>query len=207
MSRLASLLVVAAGIVAGFFVTSINEVVLWITAALWGGYTAPNFLKWYWWRFNGYGYFYGMLSGIAAALILPFLNLELLHKWPLINNFSMNAFPLIFIISSIGSIAGTLLTKPEDDETLKNFYKSVRPWGFWKPVHEMVVRDDPSFRGNKDFRRDMFNITVGIIWQCSLVVFPIFLVIREWVPFIISVGVMVISTLILRITWWKKLKD
>jgi SSS family solute:Na+ symporter len=207
MSRLASLLIVAAGIVAGFFVTSINEVVLWITAALWGGYTAPNLLKWYWWRFNGYGYFYGMLSGIAAALILPFLDLELLHNWPLMNNFSMNAFPLIFIISSIGSIAGTLLTKPEDDETLKNFYKSVRPWGFWKPVHEMVVRDDPSFEENRDFWRDMMNVTIGIIWQCSLVVFPIFLVIREWVPFIISVGVMVISTLILRITWWKKLKD
>jgi hypothetical protein len=119
----------------------------------------------------------------------------------------MNAFPLIFFISAIGSIAGTLLTRPEDDETLKNFYKNVRPWGFWKPVHEKVVRDDPSFRENKDFRRDMFNITVGIIWQCSLVVFPVFLVIREWIPFIISVGVMIISTLILRVTWWKKLKD
>lgn len=207
MSRIVSIVIVIMGIAAGFLVTSINDVVLWITAALWGGYTAPNILKWYWWRFNGYGYFWGMVSGIAAALILPGLDIALLHRWPLMNNFSMNAFPIIFIISVTGSIAGTLLTKPEDDETLKNFYKSVRPWGFWKPVHEMVVRDDPSFRGNKDFKRDMFNITVGIIWQCSLVVFPIFLVIREWIPFIISVSVMVISTLILRVTWWKKLKD
>ncbi|MCX6334264.1 MAG: Na+:solute symporter [Bacteroidia bacterium] len=207
MSHIASILIVLTGIAAGFLVTSINDVVLWITAALWGGYTAPNLLKWYWWRFNGYGYFWGMVTGIGAALILPLLDLGLLEKWPLINNFSMNAFPLIFLFSAIGSIAGTLLTSPEDDETLKSFYKSVRPWGFWKPVHEKVLRDDPSFEGNKDFGRDMMNVTIGIIWQCSLVVFPIFLVIREWVPFVISLAVMIITTIILRFTWWKKLRD
>jgi Na+/proline symporter len=92
-------LIVIIGIAVGFFVTSINEVVLWITAALWGGYTAPNLLKWYWWRFNGYGYFWGMVAGIGAALILPMLNLSILHQWPLINNFSMNAFPIILLIS------------------------------------------------------------------------------------------------------------
>ncbi|MEZ5020751.1 MAG: hypothetical protein R2756_11670 [Bacteroidales bacterium] len=48
MSYAASLLIVVVGITVGFMVTSINDVVLWITAALWGGYTAPNFLKWYW---------------------------------------------------------------------------------------------------------------------------------------------------------------
>ena len=121
MSYAASLLIVIIGVTVGFFVTSINNVVLWITAALWGGYTAPNVLKWYWWRFNGYGYFWGMLSGILAALFLPMLNLEILHQKPLLNNFSMNAFPIILLISAIGSVLGTLLTPAEDDETLKKF--------------------------------------------------------------------------------------
>ena len=74
LSYWASILVVIVGISVGFIVTSINDVVLWITAALWGGYTASNVLKWYWWRFNGYGYFWGMVAGIAAALILPFFS-------------------------------------------------------------------------------------------------------------------------------------
>jgi SSS family solute:Na+ symporter len=207
LSYAASLLIVVIGITVGFFVTSINEVVLWITAALWGGYTAPNVLKWYWWRFNGYGYFWGMVSGIGAALILPMLNLSILHEWPLLNNFSMNAFPVIFLISILGSVLGTLLTKPEDDETLKKFYTTVRPWGFWKPVLKKVLADDPSFLENRDFLKDMFNVVIGIIWQTSLVAFPIFLVLREWTPFLISSGVMVITTVILKFNWWNKLKD
>ena len=207
MSYAASLLIVVTGIVFGFLVTSINDVVLWITAALWGGYTAPNVLKWYWWRFNGYGYFWGMLSGIGAALILPLLHIGLLENWPLTANFSMNAFPLIFAISLIGSILGSLLTKREDDETLKKFYRQVRPWGFWKPVQRMVEAEDPSFRRNKDFWRDIFNIVIGITWQISLMAFPVFLIIREWRSFFIAAGVTAITTVILKFTWWNKLKD
>jgi Na+/proline symporter len=207
LSYASSLLIVIIGIAVGFFVTSINEVVLWITAALWGGYTAPNVLKWYWWRFNGYGYFWGMVSGIGAALVLPMLNLSILHQWPLINNFSMNAFPIILLISLIGSILGTLLTEPEDDETLKSFYKSVRPWGFWKPVHKKVVQDNPSFEANRDFWKDMFNIAIGILWQSSLVAFPIFLVLREWPQFIIAFGLMIVTSVVLKFSWWNKLKD
>jgi SSS family solute:Na+ symporter len=207
MSYAASLLIVVIGITVGFFVTSINDVVLWITAALWGGYTAPNVLKWYWWRFNGYGYFWGMVAGIGAALLLPALNLEILRNWPLTNNFSMNAFPLILIISAIGSILGSLLTKAEDDETLMKFYRQVRPWGFWKPVHRKVVMADTSFQANKDFPRDMFNIVIGIAWQISLMAFPVFLVLREWIPFCISTGIMIVTSLILKFTWWNRLKD
>jgi solute:Na+ symporter, SSS family len=207
LSYVASIVVVIAGISVGFVVTSINNVVLWITAALWGGYTASNVLKWYWWRFNGFGYFWGMVAGIAAALILPILDLDFLKHWPLTNNFSMNAFPVIFVVSIIGCLLGTLLTKPEDDETLKKFYKTVRPWGFWKPVHDKVIAEDPSFERNKDFWRDMFNVVVGIIWQLSLVAFPIYLVLRDWKPFFISFGIMAVTTLILKFSWWNKLKD
>lgn len=207
MSYAASLLIVVVGIVVGFLVTSINDVVLWITAALWGGYTAPNVLKWYWWRFNGYGYFWGMLSGILAALILPALNIGILQNWPLTENFSMNAFPVIFFISLIGSLLGSLLTQREDDATLKKFYRQVRPWGFWKPVQKMVVAEDPSFEVNKDFWKDTFNIVVGIVWQISLMAFPVFLVIREWKQFYVAVAVMIVTTIILKFTWWDKLKD
>jgi SSS family solute:Na+ symporter len=207
LSYISSLLVVIIGVGVGFLITSINNVVLWLTAALWGGYTASNVLKWYWWRFNGFGYFWGMVAGLAAALIMPAFSHTFLGHFPIANNFNMNAFPVIFVISLIGCIAGTLLTKPEDDETLKTFYKTVRPWGFWKPVHKMVVKDDPSFEGNKDFKRDMFNVFIGIIWQTSLVAFPIFLVLREWKDFFIAIGIIAVTTLILKFSWWNKLKD
>jgi len=207
LSYISSLLVVIVGVSVGFLITSINDVVLWITAALWGGYTAANVLKWYWWRFNGFGYFWGMVSGLAASLILPAFSQTFIGQYPLTNNFSMNAFPIILVISLIGCLAGTLLTKPEDNEILKKFYKTVRPWGFWKPVHKLVVQEDPSFEANKDFWRDMFNVVIGICWQSSLVAFPVFLILREWTPFFIAIGIIVVTTTILKFNWWNRLKD
>ena len=31
-------------------------------AGLYGGYIAANMFKWYWWRFNANGFFWGMVS-------------------------------------------------------------------------------------------------------------------------------------------------
>jgi SSS family solute:Na+ symporter len=207
LSYISSLAVVVVGVSVGFIITSINDVVLWITSALWGGYTASNVLKWYWWRFNGYGYFWGMVTGLGAALIMPFLGHTFLGQFPIANNFNMNAFPIIFAISIIGCFAGTLLTKPEDNETLKKFYKNVRPWGFWKPVHKLVVQDDPTFEANKDFKKDMFNVVIGIVWQTSLVAFPVLLILRDWKSFFIAIAIVAVTSLILKFNWWNKLKD
>lgn len=210
MSYITSVLVVIVGVSVGFFVESINQVVIWITSALYGGYTASNVLKWYWWRFNGHGYFWGMLSGILTSLILLLLDsvnmIPFLHNWPLENNLSMNSFPVIFVVSIIGCFAATWLTKPESDETLIKFYTTVRPWGFWKPVLEKVKAQNPSFEPNKDFKRDMFNIAVGIVWQITLMAFPVLLVIKEWQSLIITLVILAITTIILKFTWWDKLE-
>ena len=44
---------------------------------------------------------------------------------------------------------------------LTDFYRRVRPWGFWGPVLRKVLAEDPTFKRNKDFSRDMFNIVSG----------------------------------------------
>ena len=67
MSRVASLGVLIVGIVFGLLTSNILEVMMWIVGALYGGYVIANVLKWYWWRFNGYGYFWGMMAGILGC--------------------------------------------------------------------------------------------------------------------------------------------
>ena len=62
---------VVVSIALGFYAKNVNNMLQWIVSGLWGGYCASNVLKWYWWRFNGQGYFWGMLSGIVPALIFP----------------------------------------------------------------------------------------------------------------------------------------
>ena len=198
MSYLASIAVVVVGIIFGFLVESINSITQWIFAALFGGYTAANLLKWHWWRFNGQGYFLGMLGGLIASLATPVLFSDLQ---------ALYAFPFILIFSLIGSIAGTLLSPPDDEEVLKTFYKQVRPWGFWQPIHEKVIQEDPDFQKNTNFGRDMFNVFIGIIWQLSQVVIPIYLVIREVIPLLIGVIILIITSIILKKNWLDKLEN
>ena len=211
LSYLSSFVVVLVGASIGWYVASVNSVVLWIVSGLWGGYTASNVLKWYWWRFNGYGYFWGMVTGIASSLILP----SLLPKISLVGGFlqahSVNSdvalvFPLTFAISLAGCLAGTWLTKPEDDEILKDFYRRVRPWGFWGPVLNKVRAEDPSFERNKDFWRDMFNIVVGIIWQVSLVALPMYVVIQKFRNAAVTAVIIAITSIVLKFTWYDHLK-
>jgi len=197
LSYVASFGVVVLGVLFGWFVGSIDAVIKWIVSALWGGYTASNVLKWYWWRFNGFGYFWGMLGGIAAAIVVP---LALPHVSPL------NAFPLILAISLAGCLLGTLLTAPEDEEVLKSFYRRVRPWGFWGPIRDKVQRENPSFRPNPDFARDLANIVIGIAWQTSLVAFPVYVVVRRLDHALVALAVVLATSVILKFTWYDHLK-
>lgn len=198
MSYIISFAVIIAGCIFGFMAKSVDQATLWIVNSLYGGYTAANFMKWYWWRFNGYGYFWGMVTGLASLFIVPAL-------FPTLN--SLQAFPIILVLSVIGCFLGTLLTKPDDEKVLKNFYLTVKPWGFWKPIHEKVLLEHPEFKRNTAFKRDIFNVLVGIIWQITLVIMPIYLVIREFDSMSIAIIVCLIATIILKKNWWDKLNS
>jgi Na+/proline symporter len=198
MNYIVGTLVVITGIVLGFFVKDINHVLQWIVSALYGGYIAANVLKWYWWRFNANGFFWGMLSGVAAALIFTrfFEGVEFLYF-----------FPLLFAISLAGSIAGTYAAPPTDMKVLKQFYSTVHPWGFWKPVLLEVQKDNPAFGPNTNFRRDMFNVVLGIIAQLCLTILPMYLILSRTVPLLITILILAIIVVILKKTWWDKLTD
>ncbi|UGU18192.1 Na+:solute symporter [Sinomicrobium kalidii] len=194
MNYLTGVVVVTVSIVLGFFVRDVNSVLQWIVSALYGSYVVSNVLKWHWWRFNGEGYFWGMLSGIIPALIFPVITdiLDLYY------------FPVILLISLLGSIIGTYSAPPTDEEALKNFYKQVNPWGFWKPVYRKVIAEDPEFVKNKNFGRDMFNVIIGTAAQTLLVVLPLYLILRKDVPFLVSLGLLVVCLVILKKNWWDK---
>jgi len=208
LSYIASFAVVLIGVLIGWYVASVNSVVLWIVSGLWGGYTASNVLKWYWWRFNGYGYFWGMVTGISASLVMP----KLLPTVMDLSGFRANVdvsliFPIVLVISLLGCLAGTLLTKPEDEAVLKDFYRRVRPWGFWGSILAKVRAEDPKFEHNKDFFRDMFNIAVGIVWQVSLVALPIYVVTWHLRNAAITLAVIAVTSLILKVTWYDHMKN
>lgn len=121
--------------------------------------------------------------------------------------FSIATFPSILVLSAIASVVVSLLTKPDTDEVLKDFYRKVRPWGFWKPIHEKVVREDPTFQANKGFKRDGVNVAVGIVWQLSWTLIPIYLVIRKFTSMWITIGVLVGTSAFPKKSWYDRLEQ
>jgi Na+/proline symporter len=192
------LLIVVVSIILGFYAKNVNNMLQWIVSALWGAYISSNVLKWYWWRFNGHGYFWGMVAGIVPALIAPAI-------WPEV--LPLYYFPHLMGISLVGCLLGTYLTKPTDRETLKTFYRTVRPWGFWGPIRREVEAEHPDFKRNTNFKRDMVNVVVGTVWQTALVAMPIYFVFMRWTPVAITGAIVVVTMIFLKKNWYDKLES
>jgi Na+/proline symporter len=211
-SHIASFLVVGFGVFMGFFADSINSLTLWITSALFGGYVAANFLKWVWWRFNGWGYFWGMLAGLVVASLQFVMDTnkgnfnEGTLLYDISNVHAIYLFPIIFGFSLLGSFLGTYLSKPTDMKVLKSFYNNVHPWGWWKPVLKAIKKEGGAIERNNEFWGDMLNCGIGIIWQSSMIVLPIYFMVRDYPKSLIALAVFVLTSIILKFTWLDKVR-
>ncbi|MCU0324444.1 MAG: Na+:solute symporter [Spirosomaceae bacterium] len=187
---------VVISIALGIYAKDVNSVLQWIVGALYGGYVAANVLKWHWWRFNGNGFFWGMFLGIISSMILPYFFSDALPLY---------YFPIILTLSVIGSVLGSLLSPPTNIETLKNFYKTTKPWGFWNPILDEIRKEEPDFKPNQDFKKDIFNVVIGTIAQTSVTALPVFIVLLMPLQSVITAIVLLICFIILFKTWYKKL--
>ena len=199
-NMIVGLVVVLISIAFGILAENVNSVLQWVTGALYGSYIAANILKWHWWRFNSKGFAWGMIGGLIPALILPYV--------PVINTvLPIYYFPIILVFSIIGCIWGTYSAPATDTEVLKEFYAKTRPWGRWKPIEKLVIAENPNFKLNTGFVRDMVNVTTGIVWQTALVAAPIYLVVKQFSFFGYAMMLVGIGTIILKKNWYDKLED
>ncbi|MBO0322217.1 Na+:solute symporter [Muricauda sp. CAU 1633] len=192
------ILVVLVSIFLGFFVEDVNSVLQWLVSALFGSYVVANILKWHWWRFNGHGFFWGMVAGMVPALILPYVFSATLDLY---------YFPILLITSILGCVIGTYSAPPTEEKVLRSFYTDVRPWGFWKPISDNIRMENPGFKKNTHFKRDMFNVLTGIVAQTVLVMLPMYLIFRQNIPVLILLAVLILCILLLKKFWWDTLGE
>lgn len=191
------ILVVVISIILGFFVEDVNSVLQWLVSALFGSYVVANILKWHWWRFNGEGFFWGMIAGMIPALILPLVT----------DMLDLYYFPVLLLTSIIGCVIGTYSAPPTEEKVLKTFYSNVKPWGFWKPVRKSLEIEEVNKITKSTFKIDMFNIVIGVILQTVLVILPMYIVFRQVKPIIILVIILIACAFLLKKYWWNELNE
>jgi len=201
LSYLASFLIVGAGVAFRFAFAgdrdSIDRAFKWIMVALGGGVLLPNFLRWYWWRFNGWGYTAGVVVSVVAAAV----QVMFFPKQP-----DYVVFPVFAAVGLLSSIAATYLTSPPPRDVLHEFYRRTRPAGWWSEVHREVVRGDSMFRRGTPFALQLFNTATAGVGIVGLYLFPIYLVLKMWSHMAAAGAVFAFCGLVLRKTWYGSLK-
>jgi SSS family solute:Na+ symporter len=195
-SYLATVLLVVLGLVIGFQSESIAEIWNWMMVTLGAGVIIPNVLRWYWWRMNGWGYALGTMGGmILSALVLFFDTLPVYV-----------VFPLIMTASLLLSILGSLLTEAVEKEVLVSFYRSVRPFGIWRPIREIArISIEERSAWAKNVRLTVLNVLLGMIAIASLYLFPMYLVGHWYRSSFLCLGIGLAAVVILRVTWYNNL--
>ena len=194
---LASLALVMCGLVVGYNAESITKIWDWLMMVLGPAFLIPNVLRWFWWRFNAWG----TVGSLTAGILLCIFNTYFLDNPPLYVTLAIT-----LIGSLIAAIVVTLLTPATDEKTLRSFYTTVCPGGFWGPVKRAV---EPEFERPKSdgFARDAFNTCVGMLLVISLYLAPIYAVIHLWSVVWGLLVVLTVCTLILWRTWYPYLPE
>lgn len=193
-----STLIILGGFLVGINARSIADIWNWLMLALGAGILLPNVLRWYWWRFNGWGFTWGTLGGTFLSILQSFFWRDApFHIY----------FPVIAIFSLVISISATLLTKPVQEELLINFYKSVQPGGFWRTIHRKTLLRFPNFKKTDVFSLDLLNALLGMIAIACAYLAVVYIMIHQIQIFTMLIIITLIASAILYFTWYRRLPE
>ena len=169
-SRLSSLVIVSLALLFSLTISNINEIWGWITMGIGAGMFIPQVIRWYWWRFNGYGFAIGTAMGMTSAVIVKGFGGPLPEY---------SSFLIASGSSLIGCVIGTYMTAPTEDSVLVNFYKITRPFGLWGSVRKTISADVQALI-NEENRRDIIAIFFAVPWQIVLFLTGLMIVMKQW---------------------------
>ena len=97
-------------------------------------------------------------------------------------------------------------TKPTEHDVLVNFYKTTRPFGFWKPLQH-VLSEDVKAKMRKEHRNDLLSIPFVMTWLVTMFLMPMQLIIKQYSAFLITLSLFIISVVFIYIFWYRNLPD
>jgi Na+/proline symporter len=127
MGRLCTVLLMVLAGVLSLLLTSATQTfnILLLSGA---GSGAIYLLRWFWWRINAWSEIFAMIvSAILAFTLVLFVKDETV-AWGPIDGFTMKLL-IGVVVTSIAWLFGTFVTEPEDQATLREFFRKCHPGG------------------------------------------------------------------------------
>jgi SSS family solute:Na+ symporter len=155
---------------------SINDIWGWMMMGFGAGFLVPAFLRLYWWRFNGAGSAIGTLIGILAAFLQRWI-------WPDLNEIWQ--FVFVLTVGFVSSVTVALMTEPTDAKILRKMYRETRPFGVWGHLKKTLSPEE-WIHVSREHRRDLIALPFALVWQTTLFLAPMLLIIHNWQGFAVS---------------------
>ncbi len=202
VSRYATIALCVVGVLIAAIVPSINMIWGLVTMGLTSGLFVPLVLRWYWPRFNGYGFASGTAAGILAALIF---NAWL--SWPL-----YHSFPAVLSSALVASIVGTYVSQPVEDWILLRFFVQINPWGTWGRYEDMATESKYLDKTDNERRTsekisDVLALCFSIPFQTCILLLAMSFVFHAWTKFTFFLLITILSGVGLYFFWYRNLKN
>ena len=195
--RIASLVIVSLALIFSLTIKNINEIWGWITMGIGAGMFIPQVIRWYWWRFNGYGFALGTGFGMIAAVLTKAFSGPIPEY---------SSFLIASGSSLVGCIVGTYFTSATDEEVLFNFYKVTRPFGFWNNVRKKISPDILK-KINEENKRDIIATFFAVPWQVVLFLCSMMIVLKQWNNFLNLFILLILLSAGLYWFWFRHLSE
>ncbi len=116
-------------------------------------------LRWFWWRVNAYSEITGMIISFFVAIYFEWIHESLFE-------IRLKEYAELLIgvgVTTFSWLLVTILTKPTDDDKLKEFYKKIKPYGvgwngFISKLNIKRINDK-----SDSAMRDLFLVFLGVL--------------------------------------------
>ena len=201
VSRWATVGLCVSGVLLAAIVPNINAIWDLITMALGPALFVPLALRWYWPRFNGYGFALGTGGGVAVAIVVNMLG------WPM-----HQAFPTITLAGLITCIVVSLMTAEVPKSVLNRFYLQINPWGFWRETSKRLLASGDLSNDEAGERlweklNDGIAICLSVPFQVCLLLGGMAFIFHDWRKFSFFAIVTALTGVGLYFFWFKNLKS
>ncbi|MBX3750320.1 MAG: hypothetical protein KF897_09545 [Opitutaceae bacterium] len=190
-----AIFILAVGFWMGVNAGSINDLWGWLSMSLTAGMFAPQVLRLYWWRCNGWGVVGGTAIGVLGAILQRIFAPGLVEWQQLL---------VMSALSFASTIICSLLTAPTAPETLRHFYRTTRPFGVWGPLRAELPEAERA-ANDREHRNDLLSIPFIMLAQVALFLMTMQFMIRSWTAFAWTAVLLVIGLAGTYRFWWKNL--